>query len=108
MENIQSYRQPMVTATGILLGFMLDFATAWIPGAFQQNTTREVLVAMGLLLCIPLLVIVLFRILNMRYPKDNAEDYYMKTLLMFILGVTIPFVMVLIVMIENFLSPKNM
>ena len=99
--------QPMVTATGILLGFMLNFATAWIPGAFRQSTTREIMVCIGLLLCIPLLVVVLFRILSMRYPKEHVERYYTKTLVMFIIGVSIPFAMVLIAMIENFITHKN-
>jgi hypothetical protein len=29
-DKIQAFRQPMVTATGIILGFMLNFAASWV------------------------------------------------------------------------------
>ena len=29
-DKIQTFRQPMVTATGIILGFVLNFVASWV------------------------------------------------------------------------------
>lgn len=34
-DRLQPYRQPMVTATGIILGFVLNFASSWVEGDSQ-------------------------------------------------------------------------
>ena len=37
-DKLKNVRQPLVTATGILLGFTLNIAANWLPKAF---TTRQ-------------------------------------------------------------------
>jgi uncharacterized membrane protein YcjF (UPF0283 family) len=101
MDKMHEFRQPMVTAVGILLGFILNFASSWVRDAFSKHLFREFVIAISLALCIALLVIVLYRILSMHYPKDRAEEYYKKTLTLFIVGITLPFVTIIYVMIEN-------
>ena len=92
----------MVTATGIFLGFMLNFTTDWVPNAFSKNLFVDVLVAISVTTSIALLLIVLFRILRMNYPANLVNEYYKKTLILFLIGISIPFIAFLIVLIDKF------
>ena len=47
-DRISQYRQPMVTATGIFLGFMLNFTSVWIKDAFVKYIFRDIVVAIGI------------------------------------------------------------
>ena len=40
MENSHAFRQPMGMATGIFLGFMLNFILGWVPDYFDASVTR--------------------------------------------------------------------
>ena len=100
MDKIQPYRQPIVTATGILLGFILNFGSSSLTNAFSKQLFREYLVSIGLALSATLLLVVMYRVLNMHYPKDRAEQYYKRTLFLFITGISIPFILIITVMIE--------
>ena len=104
MERIQPYRQPLVTATGIFLGFMLDFANGWLPSAFSRTLLGGIVVALCLISSIALLVIVLYRILRMDYPQGMEDRYYKTTLYLFIFGVSIPFLSIMLIMVERFLT----
>lgn len=101
VDKIQQYRQPMVTATGIFLGFMLDFANGWLPGAFGTFRFRDVVVGISTLTSIALLIIVLFRVLRINYQFDSAERYYKKTLRFFIIAISIPFFSMVLVVIQK-------
>jgi hypothetical protein len=104
MDNqIQNYRQPMVTATGILLGFILNFAVLWVQYPSTLNRLRDVVALFTLTISVILLLIVMFRILNMRYPRHKTEAYYQKTLWIFISGLCTIFLGIFIVMIHSFL-----
>jgi len=92
MEKIQDYRQPIVTATGIFLGFMLNFAVNWLGNAFTKHMFRDVVVAVSVTLSITLLLVVLYRILSMNYPADRINVYYQRTLRLFLIAVAVPFV----------------
>jgi hypothetical protein len=102
MDKIQQYRQPMVTATGIFLGFMLNFTTGWVPNAFSKNLFVDILVAISVTTSIALLLIVLFRILRMNYPANLVNEYYKKTLILFLIGISIPFLAFLVILIDKF------
>ncbi|HMO32803.1 MAG TPA: hypothetical protein PKE63_11855 [Lacibacter sp.] len=102
-DKIQSYRQPMVTATGILLGFILNFAISWVPYPSSITRLRDVVSLFSLTGSVVLLLIVLYRILNMRYPREKTEIYYQKTLWLFIAGLACVFLGIFIVMIYSFL-----
>jgi hypothetical protein len=104
MDPIQPYRQPMITSTGIMLGFLLNFSSSWVKDPFSKEPLRVAFVSVSLTLSIALLVIVLYRILNMHYPKERVDQYYKRTLFMFILGMIIPFANLFLVMIDNILK----
>jgi len=101
MKNIQHYRQPIVTASGIFLGFMLNFASTWIKDAFTKNMFRDIVLGLSILVCISLLLIVLFRILRMNFPAEKVDAYYQKTLRLFIIGVSVPFLAFVLVVIRT-------
>jgi hypothetical protein len=104
MENIQNYRQPMVTATGIFLGFMLSFATGWVGTAFTKHVFRDIVVAISVILCITLLLVVLYRMLNMNYPADRVNIYYRQTLHLFIIAVSLPFAAFVMIVLKILLA----
>lgn len=101
-DKIQHYRQPMVTVIGIFLGFLLNGAYNWVGHAFVSTRSKETVMAVGLCLCISLLLIVLYRILNMNYPRDKAEQYYSLTLFLFIIGISFAFLSIVIIMMESY------
>jgi heme/copper-type cytochrome/quinol oxidase subunit 2 len=101
-DKIQHYRQPMVTATGIVLGFILNFASQWATNAFTNYRFKEFVIGISLCICIPVLLAVLYRVLNMHYPREKAASYYQHTLVLFITGIGIPFLAIIIVMIESY------
>ena len=91
----------MVTATGIFLGFMLEFVNSWMPASFTAYKFRDAVVGLGTISSIALLIIVLFRILRMNYTARSEEVYYSKTLRLFLVGISIPFFSLVIVMIQK-------
>jgi uncharacterized membrane protein YjfL (UPF0719 family) len=103
-DKIQGYRQPMVTATGIILGFVLNFASSWVR---TDSALPEVLafVVFGLILIgMVCLVLVLNRVLRMGVPAATAERYYQRTLSLFIIGVSSAAAGILIDMLGNFVD----
>ena len=92
----------MATVTGIFLGFTLNFASHWVSTAFANDRLKEFVIGVGLFICTTLLLFVLYRILNMNYPKDKAESYYRNTLILFVTGVGTAFLAILIAMVESF------
>src|SRR4030095_1440397 len=103
MANIHDYRQPLVTATGIFLGFMLNFTSVWIKDAFAKYLFRDIVVAISITISLFLLLLVLIRILRIRYPTET-ERFYRKTLIFFFFGITIPFVGFLIIIVEKLMK----
>jgi hypothetical protein len=102
-DKIQAYRQPMVTATGIILGFILNFATSFVKSDSSIGNLASYVIGICILTGIICLIIVLNRVLQMKYPREKAETYYNKTLHLFIFGVSIAFIGVMIDMFANFM-----
>jgi len=99
-DRIHQYRQPMVTATGIFLGFMLNFASGWIKDAFIKYIFRDIVIAIGMLICLFTLVLVLFRMLRMNYPT-HPDEFYRRTLRLFLVGISVPFFSFLVVIVHR-------
>jgi len=99
-DRISQYRQPMVTATGIFLGFMLNFASTWIKDAFVKYMFRDIVIAIGQVICLFTLLLVLFRMLRMNYPT-HPDEFYRRTLRLFLVGISVPFFSFLVVIIHK-------
>jgi heme/copper-type cytochrome/quinol oxidase subunit 4 len=102
-DKIQAFRQPMVTATGIMLGFILNFAALWVKADSHLSDALAYLVGLCIVAGVICLVVVLSRVLRFNYPKDEAEQYYNTTLKLFLIGVSVAFVGVMIDMFGNFM-----
>lgn len=89
-DPLFKFRQPLVTAAGIILGFVLNFAT----GLVKRNSINDrmiLLIIFSTLVGIVLLIVALYRILNNRYNSERAATYYAKTLTIFLTGVVFSF-----------------
>jgi len=103
MDKLHGYRQPIVTTIGILLGFILNYASDWAQDPQPKARINQMLIGISVITCITLLLTVLFRILNIHYPKETAEAYYHKTLLLFIFAISIPFTFIVLIIVKNFI-----
>ena len=106
-DKLQSFRQPLITATGIILGFALNVAAAWLPNAFRSKSVVEVFMALGTLVHIPIYTIVMFRMLRRDYPKEKAESYYRKTLVLFITGISFFYLTIICMLVESYLTHRT-
>ena len=86
-DKIQAFRQPLVTATGILLGFILNFMSSWVKSDVPFGDVLAGVVGICMLTGISCLIAVLYRILRMDYPREQGEQYYRRTLSVFVVGV---------------------
>jgi hypothetical protein len=100
MDALHPYRAPMVTASGIFLGFLLNFTSSWIKEAFAKYVFRDIVLAIGVMISLATLLTALFRILRMHYPT-HPEKFYRKTLFLFLIGITVPFFAFLIVIVQK-------
>lgn len=103
-DNIQNYRQPMVTAIGIILGFVLGYAGKWATDPVSDTTLSDYLVSTGLFVSVTLLIIALYRILNNKFPPENAGNYYSLTLKIFIMGLCASFMGIIISIFQTIIS----
>jgi len=90
----------MVTATGIFLGFMLDFVNGWLPSSFTVYKFKDAVVAIGSHISIALLIVVLYRILRADF-QGPVDRFYKRTLQLFIIAISIPFFAGVFVVIQK-------
>lgn len=106
-DPLQPFRQPLVTATGILLGFTLNIAANWVAKAFASDRVSEVILGICICCQIPIYSIVLYRVLNNNYPREKAASYYRTTLIIFITAISIAFLSIVVIMIESMLIHRK-
>jgi len=93
-KDIASYRQPMITSLGIIMGFLLNFLANW---ATKEDTVSEfrniadVIVGVTMVPALVLMLIVLYRMLDMRHPEDDVENVYMRTLRLYMAAIILAF-----------------
>ncbi len=102
-DKIQAFRQPLVTATGIILGFILNFASTFVRTESKMSDVLAYFIGFSILVGIICLIFVLYRILRMQYPREQVINYYQNTLYLFIFGVSVSFAGVMIDMFTNFM-----
>jgi hypothetical protein len=103
-DNIQNYRSSLVTAIGIIPGFVLGFTATWATQPVTESDWSDYIIGIGLLASVVLQIIALYRILNNKYPKDSPGKYYQKTLRCFIWGLSFAFVGILISIFQTILN----
>ncbi|MBX3256746.1 MAG: hypothetical protein KF862_21600 [Chitinophagaceae bacterium] len=89
-DQLFNFRQPLVTAAGIILGFVLNFATELV----KRDTRSDLiplLILFFTLIGISLLIVSLYRILHNGYDREHADRFYRRTLNYFMAGVIFSF-----------------
>jgi hypothetical protein len=101
-DKLQSFRQPLVTANGIILGFLINYAYKEV-NIINFKAENPFVYVDGVLVIIGIcfLIISMKRILSIDYPKDDAINYYKKTLNYFVIGISIALIGVLFDMYVN-------
>ena len=80
---------PLVTATGIILGFVLSFASSWVKSDTAVGEWMAFLIFGLVLAGMSALITVLARILRLDVAPEDAAGYYRTTVRIFILGVSL-------------------
>lgn len=93
----------MVTASGIILGFVFSFAGSWAKDPSVHASVTDYIITIGLVAGITLLILTLFRVLNNNYPTETAGQYYHRTLYIFTSGVILSFAGIVIAIIQELL-----
>jgi hypothetical protein len=91
-DPLQSFRQPMVTATGVMLGFILSYVALWTRSEAEAGMLFALSTGICLFVGTGLLILCLFRMLQLDYPPATADRYYNITLWCFIVGIILAFV----------------
>lgn len=81
----------MVTAAGIILGFVLNFATELVKRDTKSDLT-SLFILLFTLIGISMLVVAIYRILNNDYDREHAKKYYKITLNYFVGGIIFSFI----------------
>lgn len=87
-DPLQARRQPLVTATGIILGFVLNFASGWVRADTSVGEGLAWLIAGLIGFGVVCLIVVLTRILSADVPPESADDHYRRTVRLFVVGVS--------------------
>ncbi len=103
-DRLQTLRQPLVTATGIVLGFTLNFAAAWVKSDTAVSDGLAYVIFAAVLAGMALLILVLGRILRRDVPAEVTERYYAATVRLFIVGVSLAVGGVVLDMASNFMD----
>lgn len=90
-DPLATFRQPMITAASLVLGFTLGFASQWVAKPNPLGIWADYLVGLCIFIGTCCLVATLFRILRADYPRDFPMHYYASTLRLFITGITVNF-----------------
>lgn len=101
-DKLQPYRQPLVTATGIILGFGFNFVNTWVKSDTAVNEFGAYLIGILTLSGMGCLIVVLARILRSGVPPEKVERYYSNTVRLFVTGVTFACLGAAVDMISNF------
>jgi len=101
-DPLATFRQPMITAQALVLGFTLGFASQWVAKPNPIGAWVDYLVGLCLLVGTGLLLVTVFRILRADYPRDIPMHYYARTLKLFITGIAVNFLGLFIDMASTF------
>ena len=95
VKDLAAYRQPMVTSLGLIMGFLLNFPANWATkedNISEMKSTADWIVAFTLLPSLVLMVIVLYRILDIRHQPEKLEKVYVLTFRLYMAAIIMAFV----------------
>ncbi len=95
---------PMMTAIGIILGFLLAFTATWVSALPNTADWSDAIIGVGLFTSIIFHIIAMYRVLN-NEAKEDENGYYRKTLRIFIFGLSITLFSLVISTIQTVITP---
>lgn len=104
-NNIEHYRNSMVTAIGIILGFILAFTANWATQLPQDTDWSDYLIGVGLFISVALQIWALYRMLDNSTFEDKKTSHYRNTLKIFIFGLSFTFLGLLASTVQTFFTP---
>jgi hypothetical protein len=104
-HNVENYRSSMVTAIGIILGFVLGFSATWAVGipADAELDWSDYSIGLGLFFSVALQLMALYRILDNQESQKDENARYHRTLQLFVVGVTLAFAGLALSIIQIFI-----
>ena len=94
VKDLAAYRQPMVTSPGIIMAFLLNFLAGWATKDDQVSEMKnpaDWIVAATVLPALVIMVLVLYRILDIRHKAETLEQVYVTTLRLYLAAITLAF-----------------
>ena len=94
VKDLAAYRQPMVTSLGIIMGFLLNFLAGWATKDDQvseMKNSADWIVAATVMPALVIMVVVLYRILDIRHRADKLEQVYITTLRLYLTAIVLAF-----------------
>ena len=94
VKDLAAYRQPMVTSLGIIMGFLLNFLAGWATKDDQVSEMKnpaDWIVAATVLPALVIMVLVLYRILDIRHKAETLEQVYVTTLRLYLGAIVLAF-----------------
>ena len=94
VRDLAAYRQPMVTSLGIIMGFLLNFLASWATRddhVSEMKNPADWIVAATLLPALVIMVLVLYRILDIRHKAETLEQVYVTTLRLYLFAIMLAF-----------------
>ena len=100
----EGYRQGIITAITVLLGFTLAFFRFWGFEASGEWTLRSIIAATTLVVAVVLQIIALFRSLRL---EDDSREEYRKTVIWFVASAVVLLVGLLIAVVVFSTAPEH-
>jgi hypothetical protein len=94
VKDLAAYRQPMVTSLGIIMGFLLNFLAGWAikdDQVSEMKNSADWIVAATVMPALVIMVVVLYRILDIRHRADKLEQVYITTLRLYLTAIVLAF-----------------
>jgi predicted permease len=104
LDPIGAFRQPVITTTGILLGFILNFAATWVRTETSLPDWVAYIIGIFVIVGVICLMVTMYRMLKFDYPRTNphAVIYYTTTLNLMMIGIALSFIGAFIDLLSNF------
>lgn len=104
-DSTEKFISPMITAVGIILGFLLAFTASWVAGLPNTADWSDAIIGIGLFASIILHIHAMYRVLDNEVEDGKEHSHYRKTLRIFIIGLIIALLSLGISTIQIALTP---
>lgn len=80
INSTEKFISPMITAVGIILGFLLAFTASWVSALPNTADWSDGIIGFGLFVSIILHIVAMYRVLDNQVPQGEENAHYRKYL----------------------------